>query len=124
MQNKKNCGWAQRQIFLSAKISHNKVPKDVMTDSSLSRFYEKFHGYNECLKKKKKAPVLDYDLLKRHPAVIWNLCNKPYASQWSFLSELETLAKSADSYASFLKSSNEVQLRNQALPYPVRQPKD
>ena len=55
---------------------------------------------------------------------IWNLCNKPDASWWSFLFELEALTKLVDSYASFLKSSNEVQLRNQALSYPARQLKD
>ena len=37
---------------------------------------------------------------------------------------MEALTESVDSYAIFLKSSNEVQLRNQALPYLVRELKD
>ena len=48
----------------------------------------------------------------------------PYANRWQFLSYLEELAESIDSYANFLKTSNEVQLRNQSLNHPVRQIKD
>ena len=40
------------------------------------------------------------------------------------MSELKALTEPIDPYDSFLKSSNKVQLRNQALPYPVRQLKD
>ena len=55
---------------------------------------------------------------------MWSLCDKPYASCWQFLSDLEELAESTDSYTNFLKTSNEVQLRNQSLNHPVRQIKD
>ena len=55
---------------------------------------------------------------------MFSLFNKPYASRCQFLSDLEELAESIDSYANFLKTSNEVQLRNQSLSHPVRQIKD
>ena len=90
----------------------------------LFRFYETFQGYNDWEKKKKKAATLSYESLKRHASAVWSPCSKPYASCWQFVLDLEELVESIDSYASFLKTSNEVQVRNQSLSHPVRQIKD
>ena len=63
----------------------------------LFRSYETFQGYNDWKKKKRKAPALSYESLKRHVSTVRSICSKPYTSRWQFLSDLEELAESIDS---------------------------
>ncbi|XP_041356083.1 uncharacterized protein LOC121373482 [Gigantopelta aegis] len=83
----------------------------------------KFEGYNDWRKKKSKKPQLHAKDLDIHTQIVFRLTSKPYVHVWNneLKNDLNSLAASLSSYASYLKSSNIKQQTRQQQLYPVRQ---
>lgn len=80
-----------------------------------------FDGFNDWRKKKHKSPSLGVSELERHSSSLFNIISCSFTAPWGDLKDdLEKLAMSLSSYASFLQSSNELQQKRQRLEHPVR----
>ena len=85
----------------------------------------KFSGYNDFRKKRKAAPQLGSQEIKRHSDLLFRLSSSVCAKHWKETGEvLNQLCASLQAYAAYLDKSNEQQKFRQSLNHPVRQLSD
>jgi hypothetical protein len=89
------------------------------------RFVDHFNGYNDFKGKRRAAPRLNSNDLKKHSSLLFRMLSNTFTSKWGTLkADIEQLAIAFNSYSEFLQDENEKQKYRQCLTHPVRQISD